>query len=462
MSFEKGTEIELEIIDVSTEGQGIGKKDGVTVFVSRGKDAPVYGDVVLAEIEENKKQFVRAKLKDVIKPSKFRKTPSCGHFGECGGCTLQNMTYESQLALKEKQVRDKYIRLAGIKEPKINAIIGMDDPFRYRNKAQIAVGTGGIGFFGAKSHNVTDCKACAINSKPAEVIAEVVREFIKSHHIPAYDRTTGKGLLRHVIVRTAFGTGEVMAVLVINGKTIPGHEKLIQMMDDAIYGIEEAAYSLESVVLNINTDRTSRVWGEKCITVAGKPTILDAIGDMQFEISPLSFYQVNPIQMEKLYDKVLEYAGLTGRETVLDIYCGVGTIGLWCAAKTGKIQGIESNRPAVIDANRNAVINGIVNVTFQFGRAEDELPKLSENGFCADVIVLDPPRAGCKRELLEAAAKTNAARIVYVACDIATQARDIKILKELGYELIEATPVDMFPWSMNVEAVALLISKNQV
>ena len=461
MSFEKGTEIEFEIIDISTEGQGVGRIDGMTVFTSRGKDnpvkaAPVYGDIVLAEIEENKKRFIKAKLKEIIKPSELRNTPSCDYTEECGGCTLQNMTYEGQLALKEKQVRDKYVRIAGIKDPKINAITGMDNPFRYRNKAQIAVGKGGAGFFSAKSHRVVDCKTCSINSRPAEVIADVVREFMKSHHIPAYDRLTGKGLLRHVVVRTAFGTGEVMAVLVVNGKTIPDCEKLIQMMDDAVYAIEEAEYSLESVVLNINTEKTSQVLGEKCITIAGKPTILDTIGGMQFEISPLSFYQVNSVQMEKLYNKVMEYANLTGHETILDIYCGVGTIGLWCAAKAGKILGIESNRPAVIDANRNAVINGIVNVTYICGQAEDELPTLAQNGLHADVIILDPPGAGCKRELLEAAAKTNATRIVYVTCDIATQSRDIKILKELGYEFIEATPVDMFPWSMSVEAVALL------
>jgi 23S rRNA (uracil1939-C5)-methyltransferase len=303
---------------------------------------------------------------------------------------------------------------------------------------------------------VIDCKTCSINSKPAEVVADAVREFVNLNNISTYDRISGKGLLRHVIVRTAVGTGEVMVILVINGKKIPGYEKLIQMMDDAVYAIEETEYSLESVVLNINTDKTSQVMGEKCITIAGKPTILDVVGNMEFEISPLSFYQVNPVQMENLYNKVLEYAALKGHETVLDLYCGVGTIGLWCAAKANQVLGIESSREAVLDANRNAVINGIVNARYICGKAEHELPKLAGEGLCADVVILDPPRSGCKRELLEAVAKINAARIIYVACDIATQARDIKILRELGYEFIEATPVDMFPWSMSVEAVALL------
>ena len=456
MDFEKGTQIELEIIDISTEGQGIGKKDGMTVFISRGKEPLVYGDVVLAEIEEHKKRFVKASVKETIKLSAFRNPPSCGYFEECGGCMLQNMTYEGQLALKEKQIKDKYIRLAGIKDPNINPIIGMESPFRYRNKTQIAVGKEGVGFFGTKSHNVVDCKTCSINSRPAEVIAEVVREFMKAHHIPAYDRRTGKGLLRHVVVRTAFGTGEVMVILVVNGKELPVYERLVQMMDEAVYAIEEADYSLESVIFSSNTERASQVLGKKWGAIAGKSTILDTIGNMEFEISPPSFYQVNSIQTEKLYNKVLEYVALTGHETVLDIYCGIGTVGLWCAAKAGKVLGIENNKQAVLDANRNAVINGIVNAQYICGQAEYELPKLVADGLHADVIILDPPRAGCKKELLEAAARTNASRIVYVACDIATQARDIKILTELGYAFVEATPVDMFPWSMDVEAVALL------
>jgi len=456
MEFEKGTEIEIEIIDISTQGQGIGKADGMTVFISEGSDLPVYGDVVLAEIQENKKRFLKAKVKKIIKPSNFRSKPTCEYHENCGGCMLKSMTYEGTLALKEKQIKDKYIRIAGIADPEINSIISMESPFKYRNKAQIAIGNGNVGFFSAKSHKVVDCKTCNINSMPAEIIAEVVRNFIKTHRIPMFDRNTGKGLLRHVIVRTASETGEVMAILVINGKAIPEHEKLIQMMDDAVFAIEEAEYSLESVALNINTNKTSQVMGDKSITLAGKPTILDTMGGMQFEISPLSFYQVNPVQTEKLYNKVLEYANLTGKETVLDVYCGVGTIGLWCASRAKKVLGIENSKSAVLDANRNAVINGIVNAEYICGQAEDELPKLVASGLKADVIILDPPRAGCKQELLEAAAKTNATRIIYVSCDVATQARDINILKELGYEFIEATPVDMFPWSLNVEAVALL------
>ena len=496
MNLEKGTTIELEIIDIGTDGQGIGKIDGLTVFVSKDKDTPVYGDIVLAEIVENKKRFIKASLKEVMKPSELRSEPHCEYANECGGCALSDMTYAGQLELKEKQVRDKYMRIAGLEAPVVNQIIGMDEPFGYRNKAQIAVGNNNVGFFSSKSHSVIDCKTCYINSKPAEVIAEVVRSFIKANKIPTYDRRTGKGLIRHVIVRTAFKTGEVMVILVVNGKALPGHEKLIEMLDDAVYAIEHGnieieangvsenenaetdggKYSLESVVLNINTEKNSQVLGEKNIILAGKPTIIDMAGSfglepavaLEFEISPLAFYQVNSIQMEKLYDKVLEYADLKGHETVLDIYCGIGTIGLWCAKKANKVLGIESNKEAVINANRNAVINGIVNAQYICGKAEEELPKLINletndklsnffgAEFNADVVILDPPRAGCKPELLGAIAKTNAKRIIYVSCDIATQARDIKILKEFGYEFVEATPVDMFPWSMNVESVAFL------
>jgi len=468
MDYKKGMEIEIDIIDISICGHGIGKIDGMTVFISREcnkqtecgqepeSEGLVFGDNIIAEITEVKKRFLKAKLKKIIKPSAFRRPSHCEYAEKCGGCMFRNMTYEGQLILKQKQAKDKYIRLAGIENPKINDIIGMEDPVRYRNKTQIAIGTGNVGFFSAKSHEVIDCKTCSISARPAEVIADVVRTFIKSHNISLYDRATGKGLIRHVIVRTAFETGEVMAILVINGKSLPAYEEVITMMDEAVYAIEESEYSLESVVLNINTDKTSQVLGEKSITVAGKPTISDTIRNMEFEISPQSFYQVNPIQMEKLYDKVIEYAGLTGSETVLDIYCGVGTIGLWCAAKAGKVLGIESVKSAVIDANRNAVINGIVNAQYICGQAENELPKLVESGLEANVVILDPPRAGCRQELLQAVAKTKAQRIVYVTCDIATQARDIKILKESGYEFIEATPVDMFPWSKSVEAVALL------
>jgi 23S rRNA (uracil1939-C5)-methyltransferase len=337
----------------------------------------------------------------------------------------------------------------------------MEKPLRYRNKAQFPVGETAIGFYKAKSHEVVNCEECLIQSAPAEKLAQALREYMKTDHVPAYDEKTGKGLIRHLVVKTALGTGEVKAILVINGKGLPNGEKLVYMMDDAVseLGPDPATgveYSLESVILNINKKKTSEILGEDCVTLAGKPTILEQAGKLSFEISPLSFYQVNPSQMVKLYDKALEYAGLTGEETVLDLYCGVGTIGLYCAAKAKKVIGIESVKSAVLDANRNAVINGIVNAEFICGKAEEELPNLLEEGVKADVVILDPPRAGCDPALLDAVAEAKPDRIVYVSCDPATLARDVKILGEKGYRFAEAQPVDMFPHTGHVECVVLM------
>jgi len=417
--------IEVEIIDISNDGHGIGKSDGVTVFISGGKEHPVVGDVVLAEEVKARKSFLVAELKEIIKPSAFRVASFCIHAGECGGCALQNMAYEAQLALKEKQVRDKYTRIAGIENPDIKRIKGMDNPFRYRNKARIAVSESGVGFFSAKSHTVVDCKTCRINSRPVEVVADVLRE-------------AEKGLIRGALVRTAFGTGQVMVILDSGGEKLPKRGKLISMLDSAVAEIEGDNYSLESV---------------------GKNPILDVMGELKFEVSPSSFYQVNHSQAEFLYDKVIQYAELSGVETVLDVYCGAGAIGLSCASRAGRVLGIELSESAVIDANRNAVINGIVNAEFIRGKAETELFGLVKAGFSANVVILDPPRAGCKKETLEAAAKTGASRIIYISCDAATQSRDIKILRGLGYEFIEATPIDMFPWSLHVESCCLLMNQ---
>lgn len=461
--IEKGQIYEMNIEDISTEGQGIGRIEGMAVFV----DGTVIGDVVKAELTKLKKNYAFGRLTEILEPSVHRVTPSCGCAEDCGGCTLQAMSYESQLAWKQKMVADKLIRIGGIEEPLVHETIGMDNPQRYRNKAQFPVGDAGgtgraaVGFYKAKSHQVVNCDQCLIQSEPAEKLAKVLREYMRTDHVTAYDEKTGKGLIRHLVVKTAFGTGEVMAILVINGKGLPNGEKLVYMMDDAIEelgadpvtGVE---YSLESVILNINKKKTSEVMGEDCITLAGKATILEEAGKLKFEISPLSFYQVNPVQMVKLYDKALEYAGLTGTETVLDLYCGVGTIGLYCASLAKKVIGIESVKSAVLDANRNAVINGIVNAEFICGRAEEELPKLLEQGVKADVVILDPPRAGCDPALLDAVAEAKPDRIVYVSCDPATLARDIKILGENGYRFVEAQPVDMFPMTGHVETIILL------
>lgn len=477
--FKKGQQCQFMIEDISTEGQGLGRAEGMAVFVP----GAVVGDKVTVELTKVKKNYAFSKLLSVDEPSPERIVPLCEYKNNgCGGCSLGNLSYDSQLRLKEKQVYEKLKRLAGLEDPKVNEIIGMEEPFQYRNKAQFPISTGGIitrkggivenlgqctiGFYKVKSHEVVNCSHCMLQSDAAVAAADALRRFMEEDNITAWDERWEKGLMRHLIVKTAFATGEVMVILVINGKAIPNGHKLVKMLDDAIY---EAGYSLESLVLNINKKKTSEIMGDECNLLAGKQAIVEQIGTLSFEISPMSFYQVNPEQMEKLYGKAVEYAALTGSENVLDLYCGVGSIGLFCASKAKQVVGIESVKNAVLDANRNAVINGIVNARFVCGKAEEVLPDLvsSEDkddpvAACvqsADVAIVDPPRAGCRPELLEAVAATAVKRIVYVSCDPATLARDVKLLGELGYQFVEATPVDMFPWTGCIEAVVLLTRK---
>lgn len=489
--MEKGQKCQLLIDDMSNEGQGIGRVDGMAVFVK----GAVPGDTVIAEITKVKKNYAFAVTSEIVEQSPYRIEAECQYAGQCGGCTYANMNYEGQLAIKEKQVREKLVRLGGLENPNLKPIVGMDNPYNYRNKVQMPISTGGIitrkggivenlgkcaiGFYKAKSHDVVNCQECMLQTPPATAIAEALRKFMREDNITAYDPKWEKGLMRHLIVKTAMGTGEVMAILVINGKGIPNSAKMVEMMDEAIYELppreDGVEYNLESVIINVNKGKTPEIMGKECLPIAGKHTILEKIGDMEFDISPLAFYQVNPVQMKVLYDKVLDYAQLTGKENILDLYCGVGTIGLYCAndmrKKTdgqgsGQVIGIESVKGAVIDANRNAVINGLVNAQFLYGRAEEELPKVLEGHkdkegfdvkpFDPDVIILDPPRSGCAPELLEAAAKANPDKIIYVSCDPATLARDVKRLGALGYQFVEGTPVDMFPHTKHVETVVLL------
>ena len=496
--MEKGQILELKIEDMSSEGAGIGKADGFAVFVKN----TVVGDVVKAELTKVKKNYGFGRVTEVVEASPWRVEPVCEHCDSCGGCTYGHLAYEAQLELKAKQVRDKISRLGGIADPDMEPIIGMDEPYRYRNKASMPVSTGGlitlkggvvkpvheprIGFYQAKSHDVVNVDDCLLQSEPAMAAARALRQFMKEDNITSYDPRWEKGLMRHMIVRTAAGTGEVMVVLVINGKGIPNASKLVEMLDEAIYNVPVyedgplagVEFNLESVVVNINKKNTSEILGEECITIAGKPTIMEEVGGLQFEISPLSFYQVNREQMVKLYGKAIEYADLQGGETVLDLYCGVGTIGLFCAAEMnaknpdnpGRVLGIESVKGAVTDANRNAVINGIVNARYVCGKAEEELPKLVKGEDLkdeslkitkADVVILDPPRAGCDEVLLETVVEVAPEKIVYVSCDAATLARDIKFLSHRGYEFVKACPCDMFPHTSHCECVALLQRKNQ-
>lgn len=468
--LQSGDRISIAIEDVGLEGEGIGRADGMAVFVP----GAIPGDVAEVELVAVKKNFARGRMLKLETVSEHRCEPFCPYVGQCGGCSLQTMTYQRQLLLKEKWVRDRLQRIGGLETPEVLPTIGMAEPRAYRNKAQFPVNAGNlkknsegkyrntqpchIGFYRPRSHQVVDCAGCAIQSEPANALAAALRRYVDETGVSIYDEKSGMGLLRHLVVKSAFQTGEVMAIFVVNGDHLPKVERLVELCDAAVNDLGEEDswfWSLESVVINVNRAKGSEILGHECIVVAGKSTIIDQIGDLTFEVSPLSFYQVNPEQTVKLYDTVRDYAALTGKETVLDLYCGVGTIGLYCASGAARIIGVESVKQAVLDANRNAVINGIVNAEYICGKAEEILPKRL-SGVKADVVILDPPRSGCKEELLSAVMAVSPARIIYVSCDPATLARDIKVLCAGGYHLEKAQPVDMFPHTANCEVCVKL------
>lgn len=475
--LEKGDIIVVPIEDVSDQGQGIGHVDGMAVFASYG----LPGDVVKVEITKAKKRYVFGKTLEIETYSPDRIKAACPYTEICGGCQYQELTPKAQRQLKEKQIHDKLTRLAGLANPLIHPMVWEEENTGYRNKAVFHISTGGnqkkrggiivplgnlaIGFMKKGSHQVFDCKKCMLQMPSATAAADAMRRFMTEDHITAYDPKWNQGLMKQMTVRSSKTTGQVMVILTIHGKGIPGVEKLIGLLDDAIY---EAGFSLESVYIET----------EKAVTcIAGSRTIKDTLGDLTFEIGPRSFYQVDDSMTEKMYSKVKECAALTGKETVLDLYCGIGTIGLYCMDREGSrkpgakfVLGIESNPQAILDANRNAVINGIVEVRYLAGKAEEILLQLLENQedetLCqaaqsADVVILDPPRAGCKPELLEAVSKVTPNRIVYMSCDPGTQARDIKLLTTMGYQFVEITPFENFPWTGHVEACCLLVRTSE-
>lgn len=428
--MEKGNIITLKIEDMLDDGRGFGRADGLAVFVDGG----VVGDIVHCEIKKVKKNMAEARFLSISEPSPDRIEAECPYFAECGGCSLRELSYEAQLEMKRQQVESKLQRLGGIDNPKVAEVIGAENLDFYRNKATFAVGPHGeVGFFKPKTHYVLDVEDCLLQTDEAMACADALRKFLAETHVKD---------IKQMIVKTAFSTGEVMIVLESDKKEIPQIEKLIVMLDEAVY--------LRSV---------SVICNNKCNVIAGKNTILEEIESadgrqIQFEISPQSFYQVNPEQMIKLYAKAKEYAGLTGNETVLDLYCGVGTIGIFMADQAKQIIGIESVKPAVLDANRNSVINGIVNTRYYAGKAEEILPTLELDS--VDVAVVDPPRAGCDEALLNTLAELKPSRIVYVSCDSGTLARDIKVLAGKGFEFQECTVVDQFPWTNHCEVTVLL------
>ena len=457
VEYQKNQEVEVVVNALGNEGEGVGHtQDGYTVFV---KDA-LPGDVIRAKLMKCKKQYAFGRLVEILTPSKDRVEAVCEKARVCGGCQIQEIAYEKQLEFKADKVKGNLVRICGVKNPPMEPIIGMDEPWRYRNKAQFPIGRtkeGNIvaGFYAGRTHAIVPVpdNDCVLGREVNAKILDKVIAHMETYDIEPYDEATGTGLVRHVLIRCGFATDEIMVCLVVNGTKIPEEDALA----DSLMEIPE----MTSIMLNTNMDQTNVILGDQVRTIRGESYITDQIGDVKFCISPLSFYQVNPVQTEKLYRKALEYAGLTGKETVWDVYCGIGTISLFLAQKAKKVYGVEIVPDAIEDAKKNAALNGIHNVKFFVGKAEDVLPKQYEkHQIYADVIVVDPPRKGCEQAVLDTIIKMEPKRVVYVSCDSATLARDVKALTENGYVLKSVTPVDQFCHTAHVETVCLL-SRNQ-
>lgn len=454
MEFRKNDLVTLEIEDCGIDGEGIGKADGFTVFV---KDA-VIGDTVTAKIIKAKKNYGYGRLMEVLKPSPYRVEPKCEFARQCGGCQLQALSYDQQLVFKTNKVKGHLERIGGFTDIPMEPIIGMDELFHYRNKAQFPVGRnkeGKIvtGFYAGRTHNIIENRDCALGVAENKEVLDRVIAHMEKYGIEPYNEATGKGLVRHVLIRYGYFTKEVMVCLILNGNKIPKEEQLVKSLCE-IPG-------MTSITINVNKKHSNVILGEEIRLLWGQEYITDRIGDISYQISPLSFYQVNPMQTQKLYAKALEYADLHGEETVWDLYCGIGTISLFLAQKAKFVRGVEIVPAAIENAKENAKLNGLENTEFFVGKAEEVLPReYKKNGVYADVIVVDPPRKGCDETLLETMVEMNPDRIVYVSCDSATLARDLKYLCERGYELRKVCPVDQFGMTVHVETVCLLSKLN--
>ena len=464
----KGDRIELEIIDMGTEGEGIGRYKGYTLFV---KDA-LPGDKVKVLVMKTKKRFGYARLMEILVSSKDRVKPKCPTARACGGCQLQHCSYEAQLHFKANKVKDCLERIGGISDDYVmEPILAMDEPFYYRNKAQFPVGMdkeGNLvtGFYAGRSHQIIENTDCPIQHPCNGVIIEAVLKFMREYGISSYDEVVHKGLVRHILTRVGVQTGEVMVCLVINGTSLPHAEELVARLRALSLPSKERQakpLQIKSICLNTNQEKTNAILGKEVQVLYGKDYIEDSIGDVKFRISPLSFYQVNPEQTKKLYDTALEYADLQGGEVVWDLYCGIGTISLFLAQKAKQVYGVEIVPEAIEDARTNAELNHMDNVEFYVGAAEDVVFKKYQEGgeaLKADVVTLDPPRKGCDEKLLETVVKMEPKRIVYVSCDPATLARDVKYLVAQGYEVKKVRACDMFGMSYHVETVVGLQRKS--
>lgn len=500
MEYKKNDIVTVVIEDIGTDGEGIGKIQGYTLFV---KDA-VIGDTVQARITKCKKNYGYARVEKVMQPSPFRAEPKCRLHRSCGGCQIQAMSYERQLLFKQDKVKNHLMRIGGFPQELLEAvtepIVGMENPWHYRNKAQFPVGydkEGKLvtGFYAGRTHDIIANTECALGASENRQILEAVLEYMQENHVAAYREQEGTGLVRHVLIRTGFHTGEIMVCLVVNGAGLPKEEELVRKLLELPLGVGEAVSEKEtseaasegagavggasgsrrricSISLSENRERTNVIMGKSIRLLWGRERITDTLGGIRFDISPLSFYQVNPLQTEKLYGLAVEYAGLTGKETVWDLYCGIGTISLWMAKRAKQVYGVEIVPQAIQDARENAKNNGITNAEFYVGGAEEVLPdfyqkaavrkqRADEKKLHPDVIVVDPPRKGCDEKCLETMLVMQPERIVYVSCDSATLARDLKILCEGGYRLQKVRAVDQFGHTVHVETVALLTRKAQ-
>ena len=450
MSLKKNDEIILKIEDMTNEGSSVGHYDGQTVFVTGG----VTGDELCAHIIKAKKNYAVAKCMSIITPSPDRISSDCPYSDKCGGCSFRNMTYSSELEYKQRRVENALKRIGNIDAP-VRDIIGADEINHYRNKAQYPVdvqnGELVAGFYAYKSHRIVPCSSCLLQPEEFSLCIAAFSKWAKESSVTSYDEKTGKGLLRHIYLRKAVATGEIMACAVINGNSLPNENLLVELLS----GIDGVC----SVCVNINKNDTNVILGDQTKIIYGKEYITDILLGKKFVISPNSFYQVNHNQCEKLYSIAGKYAELTGNETVVDLYCGAGTIGLTMADKIKMLYGVEIIPQAIENAKLNAEINGINNAEFFCSDAFEAAKILENKGIKPDVLILDPPRKGCQSELFDVIKKMSPKRIVYVSCDSATLARDLNILVSFGYKTVEATPVDMFPRTPHVETVVQLVRK---
>ncbi|CAM3697737.1 23S rRNA (uracil(1939)-C(5))-methyltransferase RlmD [Aeromicrobium ponti] len=447
LPVQKNDYIDVIFEDLTHEGAGVAKVDGYPLFVPNG----LPGEKAKVKVIKVNKGYGFARLIETYEESPYRVEAPCPIYKECGGCQLQHLSYEGQLLAKEKQVRDVLTRIGKLEDVKVHPVLGMKDPWRYRNKAQVPIGEqeGGLigGFYQQRTHQIIDMKECLIQQEKNDEVVQKVKEICGRYGVRAYDEGRHKGELRHVMARYGLVTGEVMIVLVTRTNELPYKQKIVEEIVSNIHGVK-------SVVHNVNSKKTNVIMGDETRVLWGEEVIYDFIGDIKFAISARSFYQVNPEQTKVLYEKALAYANLSGEEKVIDAYCGIGTISLFLAQKAKEVFGVEIVPEAIEDAKRNAALNGITNAEFAVGKAEEVIPDWYKKGNTADVLVVDPPRKGCEEALLQTILSMKPKKVVYVSCNPGTLARDLRILEDGGYKTVEVQPVDMFPQTMHCEAVA--------